>query len=213
MEMKLLAIALVALIVGLGAGYAVGNIGGGSSANNMQIATLQQQVTTLQGQVSTLNGTINSLQSQISAKDSSIADLQSQITSKNSQISSLNSQVTNLTNTITQLQAQIPPLNKGAWNLIETFTGGNADMVTDFFYISGADVRVNWTWTSSHMEFAMFSIYLYKQGESIYTSSIMADSPAGYTYVHSLASAYYYLDISGANIDSWTVTVEMWVPA
>jgi len=34
----------------------------------------------------------------------------------------------------------------------------------------------------------------------------------GTTFAHSIASANYYLDISEANLDQWTVTVEVWMP-
>jgi hypothetical protein len=152
----------------------------------------------------TLRKQIADLQTQLQQKDSQIQTLQGQITQKDTEIQ-------NLQNQITELEALLGPIKKGAWNLIITFEGASG-VTTDYFYVGGTDLRFNWTWTSTTPDYAVFTITLYKEGETIYTEMYFDLQSEGTTYAHNIAAAYYYLDISAANIDSWTVTVEQWIP-
>ena len=142
-------------------------------------------------------GQINELQSQIS-------NLQNQITQKDSQIQTLQEQ-------IGELESLLGPIRKGAWNLVETLEG-SSDLITDYFYIAGTDLRINWTWASSVEEYASFSIILYKKGQTIYTEMFLNLQKEGTTFTHNVDQAYYYLHMTTANLDQWTVTVEAWIP-
>lgn len=144
------------------------------------------------------------LQNQINNLQSQVDDLQNQIAQKDSQIQALQEQVSDL-------ETLLGPIRKGAWNLIETFQGSSG-LKTDYFYVSGADLRINWTWVSSIEQIASFGIYLYKQGQTVYTEAFLFLQDEGTTFAHNIVPAYYYLDISEANLDQWTVTIEVWIP-
>ena len=182
MEKKTLIIASVGTLIGLLVGVVLGYFVS-PSLQTTQTQDLQNQ--------------INSLQSQVD-------NLQNQVTQKDSQIQALQQQVSDL-------ETLLGPIRKGDWNLIETFQGSSG-LKTDYFYVAGTDLRINWTWVSSIEQFASFSISLYKQGQSIYTEAFLFLQDEGTTFAHNIASANYYLDISEANLDQWTVTVEVWIP-
>jgi len=140
-----------------------------------------------------------------------ISNLQAQLTQKNSQIQQLQEQVNSLTQEVTRLRALLGPIRTGAWNLIKTFQGASG-FITDYFYVAGADLRINWTWRSSAEQFAGFSIYIYKEGQTVFTGAFLSLQDKGTTFVHNLTPANYYLKISEANLDQWIITVEVWIP-
>lgn len=142
-------------------------------------------------------GQINELQSQIN-------NLQNQITQKDSQIQTLQEQ-------ISELENLIGPIRKGDWNLIETFQGSSG-LKTDYFYVAGTDLRINWTWVSSIEEYASFGIILYRKGQTVFTEMFFDLQDEGTTFAHNTKTDYYYFDISVANLDQWVVTVEAWIP-
>jgi len=144
------------------------------------------------------------LENQINALQGQVSDLQNQIAQKDSQIQALQQQVSDFENLL-------GPIKKGDWNLIETFQGSSG-LNTDYFYVGGTDLRINWTWASSVEEYASFSISLYKEGQAIWTEWFFNLQKEGTTFAHNIVQANHYLDISTANLDQWTVTVEAWIP-
>jgi len=74
-------------------------------------------------------------------------------------------------------------------------------------------LRINWKWTSSVEEYASFSIYLYKEGQTFATEMLVFLQKEGTTYIHNVKVANYYLEISEANLDQWKVTVEVFILA
>jgi len=174
---------IVGLAIGLVLGYAITPKGADTSQ-------LEQQISQLEGQVSSL---------------------QSQLNDKNTQIASLESQIASLQSQIEELEALVPPLRKGEWNLVDTFEGSSG-LKTDYFYVAGTDLRISWTWTSSIEEFAGFGITLYREGQDIYVEMFFDLQEEGTTFAHSIRAANYYLDISAANLDQWTVAIEVFIP-
>ena len=172
---------LIGVFLGFGAAPRVRD-GADTSGLEAQVAQLQQQVGSFEDQLSSLQG-------QLDAKDTQIAELETQIE---------------------ELEAMIPPLRKGEWNPVETFTGASG-FKTDFFYVAGPDLRITWTWTGDR-EFGVFYITLYEEGRSVYTEIYLFLQDEGETFSHGLEPGNYYLDISAANMDSWTVTVEVFIP-
>jgi len=173
---------IIGLVIGFGMGYGIAQQGTSDFEKNNQISQLQ---------------------SQISEKESQITVLQSQITDLKSQVSELQSE-------IEELEKLLPTLKRGTWNLIETFSG-KSGVTTDYFYVAGTELRINWTWSSSAEEYAGFSFYLYREGQTTWTSSLFNLQKEGTNYIHNIKSASYYLDILEANLDQWTVTIEVWI--
>lgn len=216
---KALAIGLVVgLVIGLVAGYFVAPTGVDVTALEKQISDLEKQVGTLQTQIKDKDTTISSLESQIGnlqeelqTKTNQLDELQTKLSGKDAQIADLEGQISTLQEEVNELKKLVPLYRKGEWNLIETFKGSSS-MTTDYFYIAGADIRINWTWTSGVPKYAGFSFSLYKEGETIWTVFEFDLDSIGTTHVHNLKTANYYLEISEANIDEWTITVEVWIP-
>lgn len=128
------------------------------------------------------------------------------------QLADLEAQIADLEARIEDLEALISLLRRGEWNLMETFTGVSG-FTTDLFFIPGAGMRLNWTWTPSTAELAEFSIALNHEFLDFYIEIWSSLPDNGHTYAHNLEPANYYLEISAANIDGWTVTVEVFIPS
>jgi len=135
---------------------------------------------------------INNLQNQIN-------DLQNQIAQKNSQIQ--------------QLEALLGPIKKGAWNLISTFEGSSGIVTTDYFYVAGTDLRLNWTWTPGIDAYLPhITIYVYEEGQDSFAELYQCTQEQGITFVHNINVARYYLDLTALELAHWTITVETWIP-
>ncbi|MCX6648556.1 MAG: hypothetical protein NTV61_04110 [Candidatus Bathyarchaeota archaeon] len=233
MDTKILLVGcVIGLLVGSAAGYTVSSSGTNTLKGQVdsltlektslqnQLSTLQYQLNTKTSEVNTLNGqitskdsTISSLQNQVTTSDSTIAAQQATITTKNNQIADLQTQVNTLNTRILTLQGQSTGnLQSGKWNIIKTFTGSSS-LSTDYFNIPTSDIRVNWTYAQGSMR--MISYYGYKQGASSYDYAfynVFIQNGSGSSVYHNLAPGNYYLEVSQANIPSWKITIESWVP-
>jgi len=188
----------LALVVGLVLGLIGGLVGGLAVGYNVapqgtgtDTTALEQRISQLEGQVSTLESQISSLQSQIQEKDTKITGLQSQIE---------------------ELEALVPPLTRGEWNTITTFTGSTSK-TTELFYIPSGTWRINWTYTDGTL--AVFGFFVYPEGETmmfVESLSTMGPSQSDTTYVYE-GSGNFYIKLTSANIDQWTLTVEAFVPS
>ena len=183
MEMKLIAFLTIGLVLGLIGGLAVGYTVA-PKAVDTDTTALEQQINQLQGQVSTL-------QNQIQEKDS---------------------QISNLTSQIAELEQLVPPLTKGEWNTIKTFTG-SASKTTEVFYIPSETWRINWTYTGGSL--AVFGFFVYPEGETVLfveSLSTMGSSQSDVTYIYEGPESF-YVKLIVANIDQWTLTVQAFVPS
>mgnify|MGYP000672153955 CR=1 FL=1 len=188
---------IVGLVVGLILGYTVAPKGVDTSKFEQQISQLQKQV--------------KDLQNQLKSKDDQISKLQNQLDYKNTQISNLQSQIADLQSQIEKLEALVPPLRKGKWNTIITFTG-STDKTTELFHIPSGTWRINWTYTGG--ELAGFSFLVYPEGETVmYIETLMTMGPSqsDTTYIYK-GPGNYYIKVSAANIEEWTLTIETFVP-
>jgi len=173
-----------ALVIGLVMGLIIG------SGTGYLVAPRGADTTALEQQISELEGQIESLQGQIEEKDTQIANLQSQIE---------------------ELESLIPPLRKGEWNVIATFTG-STDKTTELFHIPSGTWRINWTYTGG--ELAVFGFFVYPEGETtLYVESLatMGSSQSDTTYIYD-GPGNFYIQLSAANIEEWTLTIEAFIP-
>jgi len=176
---------IMIITVGSLIGLLVGIASGYFLASSFEGSTASRQ------RISQLEGQVTTLQNQISQKDNQIQTLQQQVS---------------------ELENLLGPTRKGAWNLIKSFEGSSYLVNTDYFYVAGTELRINWTWIRPDPEFGSFSIYLYKEGEDVYTENFWNLQESGTTFAHNIIVSYYYLKILGSNLDHWTVTVEVWIP-
>ena len=215
---------VIGLIIGIAVGYAV-TPKVDVTQYEQQISELEGQVTYLQNEVENRSIQIDNLTLQVSKKENQIAELQSEVETKNNQMMALqvqvnekNSYIAALQNQVEQLQSQlvelrqmVSPYTEGEWNLIETFQGSSG-LTTDYFYVAGPELLLNWSWTSSVEEYAEFNVYVYRRGETAYTEACMSLGKNETTHVHNIEPGYYYLKIVQANLDQWNITVEVWIP-
>ena len=134
-----------------------------------------------------------------------IVNLQSQLSQKGDQIRTLQEE-------IEELQDLLGPVKKGAWNTIATF-GGSSGLITDYFYVAGTDLRMNWTCFAGAEESAVFSFHIYKEGQSECVEAFTNLQDQGTAFLRNLEKANYYLHISEDKIDQWSITVETWIPS
>jgi len=215
---------VVGLIIGIAVGYVVtpkvditpfeqriSDLEGEVTNLQDDLENRSMQITDLQTQVSEKDSQIDRLESEIETKDDQLTALHLQITQKSSQIASLQNQMSQLESQVEELKRLVLPYPPGEWNLARSFQG-DSGLTTDYFYIAGTEIRLNWTWSSGMEEYADLSIYLYREGETIITESCMSLSKEGTTHVHDIEVGYYYLEIFQANLDEWNVTVEFRAP-
>lgn len=172
---------VIGLVIGLVSGVTVGYIVAPKGVGTDTTA-LEQQISQLEGQISTL-------ESQVQEKDN---------------------QISNLTAQITELEQLVPPLTKGEWNTIMTFTG-SAYKTTELFHIPSETWRINWTYTGGSL--AVFGFYVYPEGETVsYVESLsaMGSSKSDVTYIYE-GQDNFYIELLAANIDPWTLTVQAFI--
>jgi hypothetical protein len=119
---------------------------------------------------------------------------------------------------IQQLQEQIEELEsllgltrKGTWNLVTSF-GGSSDLTTDYFFVAGTDLRMNWTCFSSN-ESAIFAFYVYREGHSESVGAFTDLQDRGTTFLRDVEQANYYIHITIDQVDQWSMTIETWIPS
>ena len=173
------------LIVGIIVGLLVGlGVGYAVAPKGEDTAELQQRVSDLEAQVATL-------QNQVADRDAQIASLQAQIE---------------------ELEALVPPLTKGEWNTITTFTGSTYK-TTELFNIPSGTWRINWTYTDG--ELAALSFFVYPEGETVmFVGSLYTTGPSqsDTTYIYE-GPDNFYIELTAANLDQWTLTIEAFIPA
>mgnify|MGYP000197391508 CR=1 FL=1 len=210
-------ILIVGLVIGVTLGYIVAFQLIDTSGLEQQISQLEDQVNNLQSrleskntQISNLQSQISNLQNQLKNKNAQIANLQAQIKDKNMQIDALQDKIVDLQSQIEKLETLIPPLRKGEWNTIITFTG-SAFKTTELFHIPSGTWRINWTYKGG--ELAVFSFFVYPEGETMYIETLMTmgSSKSDTTYIYK-GPGNYYIKVLATNIKEWTITIEAFVP-
>jgi hypothetical protein len=78
---------------------------------------------------------------------------------------------------------------------------GIGDATTAPFTITNY-LKFEWTTTYSSAQYALFSGYLYEQGDSIYKGTF--DGLSGTSYYYD--DGTFYFEVIAANLDSWTIT-------
>ncbi|TET20934.1 hypothetical protein E3J74_01335 [Candidatus Bathyarchaeota archaeon] len=174
---------VIGIVIGLIGGVTVGYLVAPKGVGT-DTSALEQQISQLEGQVSTL-------ESQVQEKDN---------------------QISNLTSQITELEQLVPPLTKGEWNTIITFTG-SAYKTTELFHIPSETWRINWTYTGGSL--AIFGFFVYPEGETVLpveTLSATGSSKSDATYIYE-GQDNFYVKLLAANIDPWTLTVQAFIPS
>ena len=100
------------------------------------------------------------------------------------------------------------------WVTVKTFTG-KTDKTTAPFHISGAKWRINWTANAEDPEFGVFGFFVYPEGETVmYVESVThyQGSASDTTYIYQ-GNGSFYIKVSAANMQSWTIEVEDCVSA
>lgn len=81
----------------------------------------------------------------------------------------------------------------------DTFTGSGS-LTTDTFE-SVKYTKIDWSTVASN-EFNIFSVFVYEQGDVLLTDAF--GEALGTTYLYE--SGTFYLDVTAANLDSWSIT-------
>jgi len=130
--------------------------------------------------------------------------MQNQLTQKNEQIQTLQDQ-------IVEFENDLGTVKKGEWNVVETF-GGSSGFTTDYFYVAGTELRINWVTYTFEEKSIVFSIYVYKEGQSEPLDEFTNLQDEGTVFLQNIENGNYYLDISEDKVDQWSITVETWIP-
>ena len=131
-------------------------------------------------------------------------DMENQIAHKNEQLQTLQDQITLLEN-------DLGSAKKGAWNVVTSF-GGASEFNSDYFYVSGTELRINWVTYTSTDQPVVFNMFLYTEGNSEPLESFTNLHEQGTVFIQNIEKGNYYLDISENNADQWSITVETWIP-
>ena len=131
-------------------------------------------------------------------------DMENQIAHKNEQLQTLQEQITLLEN-------DLGSAKKGAWNVVTSF-GGASGFTSDYFYVSGTELRINWVTYTSTDQPVVFNMFLYTEGNSELLESFTNLQEQGTVFIQNIEKGNYYLDVSENNADQWSITVETWIP-
>ena len=130
--------------------------------------------------------------------------MQDQLAQKNEQIQTLQDQIADLEN-------DLGTVKKGAWNVVESF-GGSSGFTTEYFYVAGTELRINWVAYTGVDASIVFAISVYKEGQSEAYETFTNLEDQGTVFLQNLEKGNYYLDVSEDNADQWSITVETWIP-
>ena len=133
-----------------------------------------------------------------------LTGMQNQLTQKDERIQTLQAQ-------IVELESDLGTVKKGAWNVVESF-GGSSGFTTDYFYVAGTELRINWIAYTGVEESIVFSISVYKEGQSEALEAFTNLQDEGTVFLQNIEKGNYYLDISEDKVDQWSITVETWIP-
>jgi hypothetical protein len=133
-----------------------------------------------------------------------LTNMQNQLAQKNEQIQTLQDQ-------LVELEGDLGTVKKGAWNVVESF-GGSSGFTTDYFYVAGTELRINLIAYTGVDESIVFSIYLYKEGQSEPFEAFTNLQDQGTVFLQNIEKGNYYLDTSEDKVDQWSITVETWIP-
>jgi hypothetical protein len=130
-------------------------------------------------------------------------DLQNQLDQKTQQI-------TKLENQIVELENDLGNVKEGEWNLIDSF-GGSSGTISDYFFVSGNELRLTWTAYNGLDESVSFNIEIFKEGQTEPLDSLLNLDDQGSTLIPNIEKGNYYLTTSGENVDQWSITIETWI--
>ena len=130
-------------------------------------------------------------------------DMQKQLDQKDKQIGLLETQ-------IDELENDLGAVKKGEWNVVDSF-GGSSGIVTDYFFVSGNELRITWVAYNGLDESISFEIEVFKKGQNQPIDSFAGLNDQGSVLLQSIEKGNYYLNISEENADQWSITVETWI--
>jgi len=133
------------------------------------------------------------------------------LTGMQNQLAQKNEQIQTLENQIAGLEGDLGTVKKGAWNIVESF-GGSSGFTTDYFYVAGSELQINWIAYTGVEASIVFSIYVYKEGQSEPLEAFTNLQDEGTVFLQNIEKGNYHLDVSADNADQWTITVETWIP-
>jgi hypothetical protein len=133
-----------------------------------------------------------------------LMDMQDQLAQRNEQIQTLEDQIAGL-------ESDLGTVKKGAWNVVESF-GGSSGFTTEYFYVAGTELRINWITYTGVDASIVFGISVYKEGQSEAYETFTNLEDQGTVFLQNLEKGNYYLDVSEDNADQWSITVETWIP-
>ena len=133
------------------------------------------------------------------------------LTSMQSQLAQKDEQIQTLEDQIVGLESDLGTVKKGAWNVVESF-GDCSGFTTEYFYVAGTELRINWLTYTFEEKSIVFSIYVYKEGQSEPLDEFTNLQDQGTVFLQNIEKGNYYLDISEDKVDQWSITVETWIP-
>ena len=133
-----------------------------------------------------------------------LTGMQNQLAQKDERIQTLQAQ-------IVELESDLGTVKKGAWNPVESF-GDCSGFTTEYFYVAGTELRINWLTYTFEEKSIVFSIYVYKEGQSEPLDEFTNLQDQGTVFLQNIEKGNYYLDISEDKVDQWSITVETWIP-
>jgi hypothetical protein len=133
-----------------------------------------------------------------------LMDMQDQLAQRNEQIQTLEDQIAGL-------EGDLGTVKKGTWNVVESF-GGSSGSTTEYFYVAGTELRINWVAYTGVEASIVFGISVYKEGQSEAYETFTNLEDQGTVFLQNLEKGNYYLDVSADNADQWSITVETWIP-
>jgi hypothetical protein len=86
---------------------------------------------------------------------------------------------------------------------------GHGETTTPPFTVTTDEWIVEWSYTTSEPEYALFGFYIYPRGETVMfiMSVTFPDETSGMKYSY-YGPGDYYLDVIASSLDSWSITIK-----
>lgn len=109
------------------------------------------------------------------------------------------------------LYFDVSAANLNSWTITTSDTSGEygtsfsgSGSINTKLFTSSGNVKITWTSTYDDEAFALFNVFTYKVGSSIFKDSF--NGLSGDTFFYQAGD--FYFAVSAANLNSWTITVE-----
>jgi len=208
MNKTLVGLVLIALLIGLGGGYALGYV-----IYQPQLQNLQNDLNDIGDDLDNLSNDLDNMGNRLDTFNSTLKDTQSSVVTLQDQLNSLQNQLTTLQNQLTSLNSKLASLNSTvegienrSWHSVWS-SSGSANVTSGYFQLKGKMFQIGWgynalyadCWIEITLRFQNGTICWFNGSSGIF-GAYDSEGPVEET-------GQYYVSIRVSNYVNWMVLI------